>query len=445
MKKILKKSAALILSLLMLVSLVPLVPLEAEAAASVETVEIKLSMPPVDCGEAKSMKVTISGKGCYLDSWEWKDIYGQKITDKFDNHDATIEVYLSASPGNNFSETTRVTIDGEPVGFSFGDDAEHIIVSKTYSPVIWKPSVSKHPAEEEVEVGKIISFVSYGSFVNESKWLITDPEGNTFDAETLPDKVPGVKVTATYDKLNISPAKEELNGYKVKCEFKGPGGEIESRAAKIVIVDKVEEKEEEEVVVEEGHEHQFGEEIFSDAGYHWYECECGAKKNRDEHRYVWIQFRAADLENTGIIAAQCSVCNHVLQGEPQLSENERKRLLEEAAAPSPSPIPSDGASAVPAETAAPDTAVEGSSQPSATPAETPVPEENSKSKYLEPGGIVVPTVTPGKVENNTPEPTATPSPTPSPAPSPSPTPSPTPEIDETEEGFFAKLFGWFVK
>ena len=435
------KRAALVLAFLLLLGSVQFAPLEAAAESAVETVEIKLSMPPVNCGEAKGIKVTSSSKNCYLSSHTWKDIYGEPITDCFSGDNATLEVIMTTASGYVFSDAVQVTVDGVAVGFE--NRGTELVISQTYAPVIWAPSVAKHPADEEVTLGKIISFVSYCSFANESKWLMVDPDGKVFDAEDLPTKVKGVKVDVSYDKLNISPAKQELNGYKVKCEFKGPGGEITSRTAKINIVDKIEEKPEEEEIEE--HEHVFTEEIFVDAGYHWQECECGAKKNRVEHQYLWAQFRAADLEQSGAVGGQCTICGYVMQISTELSTGERNRLLEEAETAAAAPE----TSALPGESPIPAAAAEAGAE---TVAASDV-ELDSKSKYLEPGGVVVPTETPGREADYkpkldiaplaTPEPTASPSPTPEASPEPSPTAEPEQEASQSKGGFFSWLLNLF--
>lgn len=320
---------------------------EADAAfvGEISEVNINLSMPPVVCGEVTGISASLSTRGCSLGSMTWYDMYGQLMTGTFDYDNATVVITVNAAPGYYFSGNVRVGISGAYAAFE--NYGSQLVVSKTYSPVVWAPNIVKHPVSETKFPGGLASFVSYAAFTNESHWTIIDTEGKHYSVQSIAEKFPGVAFYSEYSKLNIGPLPVEMNGYKVRCTFTGPGGSVDSGYAEIVIVDPgtLSEVTAAQTPAATPHKHAFSDELTKDAGYHWYPCECGETKDRQAHRYTWTQRRAATAESPGLVQGECSVCGYVLNCRTQLDPAEAEKLKAEAEAkkqaeaapPSPEP------------------------------------------------------------------------------------------------------------
>jgi len=324
--KIWKKAIPVVLLICICLHILPVtIPVQANASGmrEIDKVAISFSMPPVAAADVSALKASISTGGCYIESVAWYDIYGQLISNKFTNNNATVEMVIRASTGHCFPENVSVTIGGEPVGML--NNGDELRVSKTFAPVIWVPTMVKHPGDETVEVGGIASFVSYSSCTDKSSWQIVDTEGNSYSAEAFAEKYPKLIVQESFEKLNIKPVTMELDGYKVRCCFSGPGGDIDSKYALLTVVEELEEDGEEpagetaQPAPTPEHEHVFSTELSSDAGYHWYGCTCGEAKDKSEHEYKWVQIKAAELERTGLVRGECTVCGHVMEAKTELS------------------------------------------------------------------------------------------------------------------------------
>lgn len=322
MKKINKKIAAILLVFLLFLCSEITLPIKAEAKGTGEitNVAIKLSMAPVNAGDISGFNVSLSSSGCYINSYGWFDTHGQPITDKFTGENATLEVVVVASPGYYFSDSVNVAIGGSAAHFDNYSSELHI--SKSYSPVIWAPNMVKHPKDETVKEGGMASFVSFASFTNKSAWGVLDTEGNFYSIEKIAEKFPDLFFDESYSKLNISPVPAEMNGYKVRCSFTGPGGSVNSNYAEIIINNEADESKEPGAeatpVPTPVHKHSFDTKLSHDAGYHWYGCECGETKDREEHNYKWTQKVAAGVNTSGRVQGRCRVCGYTIDCDTEL-------------------------------------------------------------------------------------------------------------------------------
>ena len=354
--------STLLLLCLILHMLPVIAPVEASAFGyrGISQVDISFSMPPVQAADVAALSVSTGTRGCYIDSAVWYDIYGQPITNKFPNSNATVEIVLKASSGYSFNGDVVVNIGGAPAARDNYGSELHI--SATYSPVIWAPSMVKHPSDETVYEGEVASFVSYSSCTDKSSWQVLDTDGTVYSAEAFAEKFPDLFVDISFDKLNISPVPMELNGYKVRCCFTGPGGDVNSNYAKITVEKEAVPTAEPSAagvqstpVPTPAHEHVFSSELSHDAGYHWYGCACGETKDRTEHNYKWTQVNPATLDKQGLVQGECSVCGFILIASTELSavaaaEAEAEKEAEETpAAGTVEPSPAATAYAVPIE------------------------------------------------------------------------------------------------
>ena len=323
---------ALLLALLCILSLT--VPLRAEAAGigQIDRLTINFTVPPIVCGEVAALKAGTATPGCRITGMVWYDMYGQPMEGYFTYDNATVVLTVDTAPSYYFSGALQVDIDGQYAPFE--NYGSRLVISRSFSPVIWAPNIVKHPTSETILPGALASFVSYASFTNESQWTIIDTAGKHYSVESIAEKFPGVTFYAEYTKLNIAPVPKEMDGYKVRCTFTGPGGSVSSGYAEIIVATP------EELAQAAGlpapaapaHEHSFSDELSKDAGYHWYGCECGEVKERQTHRYTWTQHRAATVDAPGLVQGECSVCGHVVNCRTQLDPEEAERLRAEAEA-----------------------------------------------------------------------------------------------------------------
>ncbi len=325
---------------LLLAFTLALLPMQAFASGSgaIEKVDIKLSMPAVQAADVDGSTATTTTGGCYISSMGWYDVYGQLITDKFTADNATVEIKLTAAPGYYFADYVAVSIDGAAA--SRETDGSTLWVSKSFSPYIWAPSVVKHPGSEKTVAGGMVSFVSYASCTDKSEWGLFNPKGDYISTSKLIELFPGLVVEESYDKLKLYPVPKELNGYKVICTFTGPGGSVASNKADISVAGGEEAASSAAPVVTPAptptpppHEHKFSQELIKDAGFHWYECECGEMQFRAEHAYTWTQMSAATLEGSGQVQGKCNICGYIMNCETQLDQS----AIEEAPEATPEP------------------------------------------------------------------------------------------------------------
>lgn len=333
MKQINKIIAAFFLIVVLLFSCtenIIITKAEARGTGVISNVNITFSMPPVNAADVSALSVSTSTGGCFIRSAVWYDIYGKPITNKFTGDNATIEIVVEASTGNYFSGDVAVTVGGGPA--SVENYGSELHISKSFSPVIWAPTMVKQPGNEKVQEGGVASFVSYSSCTDKSSWEILDTNGALCSAEVFAEKFPDLFVDISFGKLNISPVPMELNGYKVRCCFTGPGGYINSNYATITVEKNPNGSLPADQTVHPSatpttfHEHVYSSEFTYDAGYHWHACDCGEELNAEEHSYVWIQKAAATAAAPGLVQGECSECGYIISAKPELGPLDKEKI-----------------------------------------------------------------------------------------------------------------------
>jgi len=341
--KLRKNFISLLAFALLLSMALSLLPMQASASGTglIESVNIKLSMPAVQAADVDGVSATTTTGGCYISSMGWYDVYGKLMTNKFTADNATLEIKLTAAPGYYFADYVAVTVDGAAA--SRETDGSSLWVSKSFSPYIWAPSVVKHPGSEKTTEGGMVSFVSYASCADKSEWGLYDTKGNYVSVTKLPDMFPGLVVEDSFDKLKLYPVPKALDGYKVVCTFTGPGGTVVSNKADISISGgSVSEPSASPAPTAAPtptpppHEHKFSQELSSDAGFHWYECQCGEMQFRAEHNFTWTQLSAATAESGGHVQGKCDICGYGMNIDTQLDPSQIEAAqAEETAQPEP--------------------------------------------------------------------------------------------------------------
>jgi len=341
--------AELVLLLLLAAMLTGLAPVGADAAAlgQIDSVDIALSIPPVVSGEVAAMSATLKSRGCYIAGVGWYDMYGQTMTGKFTYDTATLVVTVNASPGCYFSGAVAARISGEYAPCE--NYGSQLVISKSFSPVVWAPSISKHPLSETIFEGGLVSFVSYAAFADECSWTIIDTEGKHYSIDALAQKFPQLQFYTEYGKLNMGPIPKAMNGYKVRCSFTGPGGMVNSGYADIIIEtpENMQGVPQAQLPQPVAHDHVFSTKLTSDAGYHWYGCSCGETKDKGVHRFEWIQKREASEDMPGFVQGVCSVCGYTLNARTKVDPEAVEKAP--AATPAPTSAPTAAPTPVPTE------------------------------------------------------------------------------------------------
>jgi len=137
----------------------------------------------------------------------------------------------------------------------------------------------------------------------------------------------------------------ELDGWKIRCTFSGPGGSVNSNGAKITVKgipeptptpeptpeptptpDPETEQEQEQ---ESQHEHSFSQQWKYDADLHWQECDCGETTEKEFHSMQWTETVAATKKADGEEQGQCTVCGYtdsrVLEYDGQQQDSDRQQ------------------------------------------------------------------------------------------------------------------------
>ena len=134
---------ALLLALLCLLSLCAPVRAEAAAIGEIDKLTINFTVPPIVCGDVAALKAGTATPGARVTGMVWYDMYGQPLTGSFTYDAATVVLSVEASPGYYFSGAVQVDIDGQYAPFE--NYGSQLVISCTFSPVIWAPNIVKHP------------------------------------------------------------------------------------------------------------------------------------------------------------------------------------------------------------------------------------------------------------------------------------------------------------
>lgn len=189
------------------------------------------------------------------------------------------------------------------------------------------PTIKKHPTGESITEGRGASFVAKASNVTSYVWHCVSADGKDM---TIPEAKTKYGVEFTGDgteKLTVTNTNASISGASVYCEFKNSGGSVSSNKAVIVILDQKTGKEvvatpapdavpEGITIVEtpapeivEEHNHVFTGEWSHDSNYHWHECECGEKQNKEPHE---VEKWSKSKEDKTLEEGKCIVCGATL-------------------------------------------------------------------------------------------------------------------------------------
>ena len=324
-----KKSLAGLLCLFLCLGLCVLVPVEAGAQGEIGKVLTTLSNVPVAMDGVYGITAATSTEGCYLSSYGWYDSSGNPADGTFGTGNYRVEITVAAAEGYSFADGVEVYLNNSQAEYVMNGDGS-LTLYRDYAPQLWAPSIVKHPSSESVKEGELASFVAMATYTDTYEWTATSPDGKTScNCEDLPDLFPGVTIGGDgKEKLNIRNVPAEMDGWKVKCTFSGPGGSAVSNAASIKV--KLPETpkptatpkpsatpkptEAPEATAKPGskddHTHEFAEAWSWDADKHWHECACGEKAQEAPHSMEWTVVTEATKKAEGTEKGVCSVCGY---------------------------------------------------------------------------------------------------------------------------------------
>ena len=215
---------ALILVCLCL-SFCALVPTQASADGEISKVLVTLSREPVAMDGVYSASVATSTEGCSIVSYGWYGSGGSLVDGgTFGTNTYTVEIVVNAVDPYHFADTLEVYLNNSAVNYSLNGSSS-LTIRRDYTPQLWAPSITKNPTSENVEVGELASFVAIASYTETYEWTATSPDGKTTcNCNDLPGLFPGVSIGGDgKEKMNIRNVPKEMDGWKVRCTFKGPG------------------------------------------------------------------------------------------------------------------------------------------------------------------------------------------------------------------------------
>ena len=291
------------------------------------------SSVPVASQNASDITGATSTAGAYFYGISWYDSAGQYIGGAFTTDHATVSLRLDAAPGYYFAEGLAAYLNNSPVDYVIYDGGSYIILTRTYAPEVWVPTVIKHPGGETVDEGGWCSFVATASGADKCEWRILDANGQLFTPAQLVSAYPNMTYgDDTFGKLIIRNIPRQLDGAKVYCVFSGPGGATDTNAASLRV--KYEKpspspsptpsaspspsaspnvsggKTGGASGTDPNHEHSYSRAWSYDEQRHWHECECGARDGEAAHVMSWTETRKATKKQSGEEAGECGVCDY---------------------------------------------------------------------------------------------------------------------------------------
>ena len=298
------------------------------------------STVPVASQNAYDITGATSTSGAYFYGISWYDSAGQYISGAFTTDYATVNIRLDAAPGYYFADGLAAYLNNSPVDYMIYDGGSYIMLSRTYAPEVWAPTVIKHPGGETVDEGGWCSFVATASGADKCEWHIRDANGQVYTMAQLIAAYPGMTYSdETLGKLIVRNIPRQLDGAKVYCTFSGAGGSVDTGTASLKVnYEKPSPtppptsaptatpapsaspgasggKTDGTSGTDAEHEHSFSREWKHDDEHHWHECECGERADEAGHAMSWTETRAATKKQPGEEAGECGVCDYTTTRE----------------------------------------------------------------------------------------------------------------------------------
>jgi len=317
--RILKTALALCLCLCLSFSALSV---SASADVQIDKLLTTTSTTPVALMDVGNISAATSTGGCYIAAYGWYDLSGNALSGKFSTDSCRVEIRVDTYDGFYFGEALAAYLNNESASVTVDASGRSAYISREYAPAVWQPTVVKNPGSETVEAGGWASFVATATYTSSYKWNFVSPEGKYYSVAEVCEKFPGLSTSEDgYEKMNVYGIPHEMDGWKLVCTFKGPGGSVDSSGAKITVKPDPaavtpspeptpEPTPEATEAPEPVHEHEFSDEWKSNADGHWRECSCGEVSEEGSHVLTWTVVKEASRRATGEEEGRCSVCGY---------------------------------------------------------------------------------------------------------------------------------------
>ena len=354
-KKTMILSALLCLCLCLTLS--QLRPPEAEAESYIVKVLATTSYTPVALMEASEITAATSTNGIYLYDYGWYEASsGNRVNGKFGVRPVSVLMTFATHDGYEFDSTVAVYLNNSLASYEVSPDRHYLTLTRTYDPMIWKPSVIKNPGDEYVNEGGLASFVASASYTEGFQWYAQNPE--TSEVQSIYEIPNAIEIFSDGEqsRLNIYAVPAWMDGWQIYCSFVGALGsyslstpatihvkaldpalyDIYAQAAQ-QIEDAPEESPEPspeptpspapsaepspsptpspEPSTPPIHVHEFPETFSFDEQRHWRECSCGERIEQGAHLYTWEVQETASRDHAGTERGVCSVCGYAITRE----------------------------------------------------------------------------------------------------------------------------------
>lgn len=217
-------------------------------------------------------------------------------------------------------EESAKTVDAEK-DKDKGTESISVVSSEKVGP----PTVTKNPAAVTLKPWGNAVFVSRATNADEISWYAISPDRKTvISASRLTEYFSGLKVSGfTTDTLVIESVPVEMNGWRVRCDFKNAAGSASSAEAYISVKETEPERDVEvhaDVTgsVVGGHTHAYEEIVVppteTERGYTIHRCSCGDEYITDYVDPVpvppHVHTYEVDTSVPGVTTYVCSECGY---------------------------------------------------------------------------------------------------------------------------------------
>ena len=195
---------SVLLCLCLCAALASLRPPQAAAESYVVKVLATTSYTPVALMDANEITAATSTNGIYLADYGWyESSSGNPVNGKFGVRPVSVLMTFATHDGYEFDNPVAVYLNNSPAAYELSEDRHYLTLTRTYEPMIWKPSVIKNPGDEYVSEGGLASFVASASYTEGFQWYAIDPESNTMTSiYEIPQGIEIISDGST-SKLNI--------------------------------------------------------------------------------------------------------------------------------------------------------------------------------------------------------------------------------------------------
>lgn len=296
----------------------------------IDKVLTTISKTPVLLMPLVEITANTSSTGCFVSSMSWTDSTGAAVQGSFEDANAnTVTLRVDATQGYFFTEGVVAYLNNNQCDVVRDPSGSFITISRSYVPDVWVPSIAKHPGAESVEMGGWASFVATATYCNKYEWSLVSPDGKTtVKIADAPAKFPGVTTDPDGStKMNLYNIPAELDGWKIRCTFSGPGGSVVSNAAKITVKGIPEptptpeptpeptptpspETEADGGSDDTQHQHEFSQQYEYDGTGHWRQCDCGETDAVEAHSMQWTETVRPTKKADGEELGECTICGY---------------------------------------------------------------------------------------------------------------------------------------